>query len=91
MRTRYHQFAPTHPPEYYDEDEDMTYREAMRALNEAIYDAIRAANNEDGAPVEALRGLAVEIACLIAHNGTREERAVAWALFEGAKLAGTVR
>lgn len=26
MRTRYHQFAPTHPPEYYDEDETMTDR-----------------------------------------------------------------
>ena len=90
MRTRYHQFAPTHPPEYYDEDETMTYSEAMRALNDAAYAAVRAADNEDGAPVEALRNLAAEIDCLIDHGMTRAEWADARRLYEGAKLAGLV-
>lgn len=30
------------------------YFEAMHELNDAIYKAVRAADNEDGAPVEAL-------------------------------------
>lgn len=90
MRTRYHQFAPTHPPEYYDEDETMTYSEAMRALNEAVYAAVRAANNEDGAPAAALRNLAAEIDCLIDHGMTRAEADDARRLYEGARQAGMV-
>ena len=66
----------------------MTYPEAMRALNEAVYDAVRAANNEDGAPVAALRELAAEVDCLIDHNCTRAELADAEALWKGAKQAG---
>lgn len=66
----------------------MTYRKAMRALNDAVYAAVRAANNEDGAPVQALRELAAEVDCLIDHNCTRKELADAKALWEGAKQAG---
>jgi hypothetical protein len=66
----------------------MTYREAMRALNDAVYDAVRAADSEDGAPVQALRELAAEVDCLIDHNCTRKELADATALWEGARQAG---
>jgi len=66
----------------------MTYDDAMIALNSAVYDAVRAANNEDGAPVAALREIAAEIDCLIDHNCTRAELRDAQALYEGAKLAG---
>lgn len=71
-------------------DSPMTYSEAMRALNTAAYAAVRAADNEDGAPVEALRELAAEIDCLIDHNCTREELAVSWAIYEGMRQAGMV-
>lgn len=66
----------------------MTYDEAMTALNDAAYRAVRAANNHDGAPVHALREIAAEIDCLIDHNCTRQELADAKALYEGAKQAG---
>lgn len=66
----------------------MTYREAMRTLNNAVYAAVRAADNEDGAPIEALRELAAEVDCLIDHNCTREELRDAKALWEGARQAG---
>lgn len=66
----------------------MTYDEAMTALNDAAYAAVRAADNHDGAPVHALREIAAEIDCLIDHNLTRKELADTQALYEGAKQAG---
>mgnify|MGYP000176508265 CR=1 FL=1 len=66
----------------------MTYDDAMTALNDAIYAAVRAAGNQDGAPVHALRELAADVDCLIDHNCTRAEMRDAKALYEGAKLAG---
>lgn len=66
----------------------MTYDDAMHTLNNAVYAAVRAADNEDGAPVSALRELAAEIDCLIDHGCTRNELADMRALYEGAKLAG---
>lgn len=68
----------------------MTYTEAMRALNEAIYDAVRAANNEDGAPAEALKLIARDIDSLIDHGMTYAEMIDARRLYEGAKQAGLV-
>lgn len=68
----------------------MTYDDAMTALNTAIYDAVRAAHNHDGAPVHALRQIAAEIDCLIDHNCTRAELRDARAPYEGAKAAGLV-
>lgn len=68
----------------------MTYVEAMTALNEAAYAAVRAANNEDGAPAADLRDIAAEIDSLIDHGVTRAEFASQRALYEGAKLAGLV-
>lgn len=68
----------------------MTYDEAMTALNTAIYDAVRAADNEDGAPVHHLKEIAAEIDCLIDHNCTRAELRDAEALYKGAKMAGLV-
>lgn len=66
----------------------MTHDEAMRALNTAVYDAVRAANHEDGAPAAALRELAAEVDHLIDHGMTRAELKDMKALYEGAKLAG---
>lgn len=66
----------------------MTYDEAMAALNDAIYAAVRAADNEDGAPVVALKEIAAEIDCLIDHGVTRAALNDMQALYEGAKLAG---
>jgi len=68
----------------------MTYDDAMIELNEAVYKAVRAADNEDGAPVEALKELAAEIDCLTDHNCTRSELNDAKRLYDGAKLAGLV-
>lgn len=45
-------------------------------------------DDEDGAPVHALREIAAEIDCLIDHNCTRAELRDAKALYEGAKAAG---
>lgn len=68
----------------------MTYKEAMSELNNAVYAAVRAANNEDGAPVSALREIAAEIDSPIDHGCTRKEFADQVALYKGAKLAGLV-
>lgn len=64
------------------------YTEAMHELNEAIYAAVRAADNEDGTPVHALREIAADIDSIIDHGCTRKEFADHKALYEGAKLAG---
>jgi hypothetical protein len=67
-----------------------TYKEAMQGLNEAAYAALRAAGNEDGAPVDALREIAAEIDSLVDHGVTRAEMKHMLALYKGAKLAGLV-
>jgi hypothetical protein len=56
----------------------------------AAYAALRAAGNEDGAPVDALREIAAEIDSLIDHGVTRAEMRDMLALYKGAKLAGLV-
>lgn len=66
----------------------MTYDEAMLALNDAIYDAVRAADNEDGAPVTALKMIARDIDSIIDHGVTYAEFQSQAALYRGAKLAG---
>lgn len=66
----------------------MTYDEAMKNLNVAIYDAVRAANNEGGAPAEALKLIARDIDSLIDHGVTRAELRDIRALYDGARLAG---
>lgn len=66
----------------------MTYDDAMRDLNEAVYRAARLADSHDGAPAHALRELAAEVDCLIDHNCTRAEIKDAEAIYKGAKLAG---
>ena len=82
----------------------MTYDEAMIALNEAAYKALRAAidahkaaDSEDGAPVDdieeiklILRDLSADVDCLIDHNATVKDFRAAQALYKGAKLAGLV-
>ena len=65
-----------------------TYDYAMHSLNYAIYAAVRAADSEDGAPVEALRKMAADIDSLIDHRRTVAEMRDAKALYDGAKLAG---
>jgi len=67
-----------------------TYKEAMQGLNEAAYAALRAAGNEDGAPVDALREIAAEIDSLVDHGVTRAEMQRMLALYKGAKQAGLV-
>lgn len=69
----------------------MTYDKAMRALNEAIYDAVRAANNEDGAPVDALREIAADIDCLVDHGVTRAELRNMQLLYSAEKRAGLLK
>ena len=66
----------------------MTYDDAMRDLNNAIYEAVRAANNEHGAPVHALKIIAGDIDSLIDHGATVAEFEQQRRLYEGAKLAG---
>ena len=66
----------------------MTYDDAMHDLNAAIYAAVRAANNEDGAPVNALKLIARDIDSLIDYSMTWAEMQDARALYEGSKLAG---
>jgi len=66
----------------------MTYDDAMTALNDAVYDAVKAAANEDGAPVDALKRVARDVDFLIDHNATYAEFMDAKAIYEGAKLAG---
>lgn len=68
-----------------------TYRETMEDLNVAAYAALRAAGNEDGAPVAALREIAAEIDSLIDHGVTRAEMRDMLALYKGEKMAGLVR
>ena len=67
-----------------------TYREAMEDLNRAAYAALRAAGDEDGANVDALRDIAAEIDSLIDFGVTRAEMKHMRALYDGAKLAGLV-
>lgn len=50
----------------------MTYDEAMRVLNGAIYDAIRSGNRE-GKKVSDLLEMAADIDHIIDHGCTREE------------------
>lgn len=79
--------------EYLDQRREappMTYSEAMDALSDAAYAAVRAADNEDGAPVEALRNLAAEIDSLAVHGMTRDEMDDARRLYEGTRQAGMV-
>ena len=66
----------------------MNYDDAMHALNTAVYVAVKAALNEDGAPVESLKLIARDIDCLVDHRCTWAEMQDARALYEGAKLAG---
>ncbi len=68
----------------------MNYDDAMENLQNAVYEAVEAADNEDGAPVAALRELAAEIDCLVDTRCTRKEFAAHKALYKGAKLAGLV-
>ena len=67
-----------------------TYRETMEDLNVAAYAALRAAGNEDGAPVDVLREIASEIDSLIDHGVTRAAMRDMLTLYKGAKLAGLV-
>jgi len=64
------------------------YTEALHELNDAIYKAVRAADNEDGAPVAALKDIAADIDCIIDHGCTRRAFEDAKRLYDGAKLAG---
>jgi len=64
------------------------YHEALHELNDAIYKAIRAADNEDGAPVGALKEIAADIDSIIDHGCTRRAFEDMKTLYEGAKLAG---
>ena len=66
------------------------YHDAMTELNDAIYKAVRASNNEDGAPVAALKEIAADIDCIIDHGMTRRAFEDAKRLYDGAKLAGLV-
>ena len=66
------------------------YLEAMEDLNRAAYAALRAAGNEEGAPVDALCEIAAEIDNLIDHGVTRAEMQDMLALYKGAKLARLV-
>ena len=50
----------------------MTYVQAMKMLNLAIYEAVRAANRESQ-PATALREIAADIDHIIDHGCTREE------------------
>jgi hypothetical protein len=67
-----------------------TYKKAMEDLNLAAYAALRAAGNEEGAPVDALCEIAAEIDSLVDHGVTRAEMQDMLALYKGAKLAGLV-
>jgi hypothetical protein len=67
-----------------------TYKKAMEDLNLAAYAALRAAENEEGAPVDALCEIAAEIDSLVDHGVTRAEMQDMLALYKGAKLAGLV-
>jgi maltose-binding protein MalE len=62
----------------------MTYDDAMAALNQTVYDAVRAAYNEDGAPAKALKAIAADIDSLIDHGLTVKEFRDMRSLYEGA-------
>lgn len=64
------------------------YDEAMGELDRAIYRAIAAADNHEGAPVDALRYMAEDIDHLISYGVTADEFRKHKRLYEGAKLAG---
>lgn len=66
----------------------MTYDEAMQNLLDAAHLAVKAADNEDGAPVHALRYLAEDVESLWNSRMTVDEFRKAQALYLGAKLAG---
>ena len=66
----------------------MTYHEALKALNDAAYLALRAARNEDGAAVDALKDIATDTDFLINHGCTYSEFKRQKAPFQGAKSAG---
>ena len=66
------------------------YLEALHELNDAICKTVRAAANEDGAPVAALKEIAADIDCIIDHGMTRRAFEDAKRLYDGAKLAGLV-
>ena len=66
----------------------MTYDEAMAALNEAIYAAVRAADDHDGAPVAALKEIAADIDSIIDHGVTRAVMNDIKTLYDGARQAG---
>lgn len=68
----------------------MTYEDAIQELLMAAQQATKAADNEDGMPVDALRDIVAEVECIIDHNCTRAEMRNAKALYDGAKLAGLV-
>jgi hypothetical protein len=55
-----------------------TYKKAMEDLNLAAYAALRAAGNEEGAPVDALCEIAAEIDSLIDHGVTRPRCRTCW-------------
>lgn len=64
------------------------YIEALQALNEAAYKAMRAADNEDGAPVEALRQIAWDTDYLVDHGVTRAEFKRLRASYDAENAAG---
>ncbi len=66
------------------------YNDAMMALSYAAAAAVRAAIDEDGAPVSALKRIAADIDSLMDHGVTVDEFESARNLYEGAKQAGMV-
>ena len=68
----------------------MNFHEAIDALLEAAENAVIAAENEDGAPADALRGVLLDIESIADTGLTRKEYADALALYKGAKQAGLV-
>lgn len=68
----------------------MRFDEIMDDLCVAIAAAVDAADNEDGAPYDALRKIQDDIYCLADTNMTRAEFDDMKALYEGARVAGLV-
>jgi len=66
------------------------YHEALHELNDAIYRVIRSADNEEDAPVAALKEIAADIDCIIDHGMTRQAFEDAKTLCEVAKMTGVV-
>jgi hypothetical protein len=65
-----------------------TYKKAMENLNLAAYAALRAAGNEEGAPVDALCEIAAEIDSLIDHGVTLRRDARHAGPIQGCKAGG---